>query len=780
MSLEEWQVALRRTYSQLLSLEVEAVDLDGPFGEYRVTNPQSKRTYSVMIRGPRLGENRCECPDYRVNTLGTCKHIEYVVGRIESTLKGRRALVAGCVPKTSEVWLQYGFKRQVVITVARPVPRGFLALVERFFDRAGVLRPERYRDFGEFLAQAVQLDPRFTYRSEVLDFLVEASDREERSRRLEGYDTQGLLKHKLMPYQKEGVLFAARAGRALLADDMGLGKTIQALGWAELMAREFGIERVLIVCPASLKYQWEQEIRKFTARSATVIRGGLNQRLEGYREDTFFKIVNYDVIHRDLDAIGELMPDAVILDEAQRIKNWKTRAAQTVKSIRSPYALVLTGTPLENRLEELHSIVSFVDLHRLGPTFRFLYNHQITDEAGKITGYKNLSAITQTLSPILLRRHKKDVLTQLPPRMEKNFFVPMTPQQMAVHDENKEIVAKLVAKWRRQKFLTDADQRRLMVALQYMRMVCDSTWLVDKATRYGDKVKELLVLLDETLEDPSAKVVIFSQWQRMHDLVVEALEAAQVPHVYLHGGVPSEKRSGLVQAFTADPAVRIFLSTDAGGTGLNLQAASTVINLDLPWNPAVLEQRIARAHRMGQQRSVTVVNFVAEGSIEHGMLSLLSFKKKVAAGILDNGDDVVHMEGSRLRQFIRTVEEATGAIPDTEAVLEEAEEAALPSPQPTAALPAPTAVPQLSAPSSGPSSHGSAGLSHLLSSATQLISGLQTLAQQGGGPRVERDAQTGQASVRIPLGRPEDAEQVEQLLPLVATLAQAFAAAFQR
>src|SRR5262249_41358148 len=153
----------------------------------------------------------------------------------------------------------------------------------------------------------------------------------------------------------------------------------------------------------------------------------------------------------------------------------------------SPYALVLTGTPLENRLEELISIVQFVDRFRLGPTFKLLHEHQLRDEFGKVVGYRHLDRIGQTLEPILIRRHKDEVLDQLPGRIDNNLFVPMTPHQMKHHAENMEIVARIVQKWRRYGFLSEADQRRLMIALQRMRMACDNSYLVDHMNDHGPK-----------------------------------------------------------------------------------------------------------------------------------------------------------------------------------------------------------------------------------------------------------------------------------------------------
>ena len=277
-----------------------------------------------------------------------------------------------------------------------------------------------------------------------------------------------MLKIPLYPYQAEGALFAARAGRALIGDEMGLGKTIQAIAAAELLSRHCGVERVLIVCPTSLKHQWQREIARFGEREAQMIRGLRPARQRQYGEEGYCKITNYETLARDLDLIAAWSPDLVIVDEAQRVKNWNTIAARALKRIESPYAIVLTGTPLENRLEELISIVQFVDRYRLGPTWRLLHDHQIRDEVGRVVGYRDLDRIGKTLAPIMLRRRKAEVLDQLPARVENTLFVPMTEQQRTHHDENGDIVARIVKRWRKTGFLSDADQRRLTCALQNM------------------------------------------------------------------------------------------------------------------------------------------------------------------------------------------------------------------------------------------------------------------------------------------------------------------------
>lgn len=206
-----------------------------------------------------------------------------------------------------------------------------------------------------------------------------------------------------------------------------------------------------------------------------------------------------------------------------------------------------------------------------------------------------------------------------------------------------------------------------------MRMSCNSSFLLDQTSDHGVKADEIAALLDDLFVQPDAKAVVFSQWTRSHEIVIRRLDARGIGYVSFHGSVPSEKRPALVERFRDDPACRVFLSTDAGSTGLNLQHASTLINMDLPWNPAILEQRIGRIHRMGQKRPVQIVNFVSKGTIEEGMLSVLAFKRSLSAGILDGGSGDVSFGGSRLNRFMKDVENVTGRMGEGAAVTPEEE-----------------------------------------------------------------------------------------------------------
>ena len=589
LSAVEWQRGLRRQFGREQAFGLENLTGEPFFSEFRVSNPVSKSSYRVAIRGPGPGGNFCSCPDYATSELGTCKHIEFTLARLEKKRGAKAAFARGYRPAFSELFLRNDGKRSVHFRAGTDCPPALREAAASLFDarRDGMLPDDRLDELGSFMAAVAKSGHEFRAYDDALDFVAGRRDAERRATKLAELFPRGaadpelgaLLKVPLYPYQAEGALFAVRAGRALIGDEMGLGKTVQAIAAAEILTRHFGVSKVLVICPTSLKYQWQSEIVRFSGRqgenAVRVINGGRAQRQNDFRLDDHCKITNYEKLKPDLDLIADWAPELVIVDEAQRVKNWNTIAARALKRIDSPYAIVLSGTPLENRLEELISIVQFVDQHRLGPTWKLLHEHQVKDEGGRVTGYTGLEKIGRTLAPIMIRRRKSEVLKQLPDRLDQNLLVPMTEMQMLFHQDNADTVAKIVQRWRRTRFLSDMDQRRLTCALQNMRMSCNSTYLLDQETDHGVKADELAALFDDLFAEPKAKAVVFSQWTRTHDIVIRRLEARGVGYVSFHGGVPSDKRPALVERFRDDPACRVFLSTDAGSTGLNLQHAST-------------------------------------------------------------------------------------------------------------------------------------------------------------------------------------------------------------
>jgi len=683
LSPRAWQTALRKQFAADNDFEIENRGEHPVYSDFSVYNPASRSTYKVAIRSSpkemNEGENNnfCACYDFKTNQLGTCKHLEATLRKLWRNTRLRKYFKEKPSRPYTSVYLNYIGERKVMIRVGTDQQEAFERLASRYFNEHGQLKPAAFATFDKFLEKARHIDADFRCYDDALGFVLEQRERarrrqllKDRIKNLKDPYFETLIKADLFPYQREGVYFAVRAGRSLIADEMGLGKTIQAIAVAEMLRKELNISRVLIVCPTSLKYQWKSEIEKFTDSTAQVVEGGpLARPAQYHNPEHFYKIVSYHTVGNDLEAINDSEPDLVILDEAQRIKNWQTKTSQSIKKVQSDYALVLTGTPLENKLEELYSIIQFINPFLLGSLFNFLQHHQITDENGKTVGYRHLNEISERLEGVMLRRTKKKVMKQLPSRQDKNLFVPMTEQQRALHDDYADMVARLVNKWKRLGFLPEKDRQRLMIGLNMMRMACDSTYVIDQKTRHDTKIDELFSILDTIVDAEGEKVVVFSQWDRMTRLVAQGLEERGVGFQYLHGGVPSAKRKELFAHFNQNPECRVFLSTDAGGVGLNLQAASWMVNLDIPWNPAVLEQRIARIYRMGQRKRVSIINLVSTSTIEHRMLDVLRFKSGLAEGVLDQGGDAIFMGEDRFKKFMNSVE---SVVPGTGAeVVEE-------------------------------------------------------------------------------------------------------------
>ena len=672
----------------------------------------SKKSYRVEIRSLDELQNSCTCPDYKTNLIGTCKHIEGVLISLEKEHGKKLKKLASERPKGTQIYLHHAL--DVTVRILLPIPENARVkdLLNRYFDPSGLLTGSPLQALPALLAEVESLSARdrslVRVTEAVIEYLSLLQDREEVQQQKEwfldqvkrGRRTFDVLSTKLYPYQEQGAMHLAFGRRAMLADDMGLGKTVQAIAAAALLKEMRDIQKAVIICPASLKHQWAREIRRFTALPVTVVEGNLEARRALYREPSFFKIINYELVRFDMDELLKLRPDLIILDEAQRIKNWRAKTAMMVKSLPSRYAFVLTGTPLENRIDELYSIFQFLDPRILGPLWHFndrFYELEKTKSGSyKVLGYKNIDELRALIKPYVLRRTRDEVLKDLPERVDNNFFVEMTDKQQYAYDEFKEKLGRLIYMSKRRP-LTPKERELLLMYLIKMRLICNALALHDKEIEIKDseatapKLGELDEILSEEIASNGHKAVIFSQWANMLELTEPILKRIGLGYVKLTGAVPSAKRGDLIQKFFDDPDCRVFLSTDAGGVGLNLQAASLVINLDLPWNPAVLEQRIARAHRHGQKSSVQVINLIAKDTIEERMLDTLAAKKNVFATVFGTDESPTAIKFAdmgqsllqKLGDLLKTPAEVELALAPTESK----PEAEIPSAEIPASLP---------------------------------------------------------------------------------------------
>ncbi|MDQ6950396.1 MAG: DEAD/DEAH box helicase [Mariprofundales bacterium] len=650
LTSDEDEIERRRDRGAKADVAIQALEPERTFfGSFLLTS-DSGDSYRVEIRSLTQRCNSCDCPDHRVNGLGTCKHVEAVLNHLQKRRKRvfRAAAVVGS-PRL-EIYLDRrdnGVHLLCPSDDARQEMNAALQMITPFFASDGRLFNDPLNAIpalNRVLAKApdaVRACIRLSYHlNHWLERLQQKAEMRQTREDWEndlaaGKRSGNFLRLPLYDYQQQGMRHLAFTERALLADEMGLGKTVQAIAASELLHQLHGVERVLIISPASLKGEWQDQIEKFTGQSSLIIAGSRAKRLQQYRQKSRYYLANYEQVRPDFAEMNEiLMPDIIILDEAQRIKNWQTKTAAVVKHLNSRFAFVLTGTPIENRIDEIYSIVQFLDPSLFGPLFRFNRDFYQLEGRGRAVGYRNLDVLHRRLRSVMLRRLKHEVEGELPDRTVNNYFVPMAEEQRVRYDEYQVKVARLAHAAKRRP-LTKEEQERLQQWLACMRMLCDTPYILDPECRVSPKLKELKTILSERLEDGEHKIIIFSEWVRMLELVREHLQRTGIDHAWHTGDVPLPERREEIRRFMNHAACRVFLSSDSGSVGLNLQQADTVINLDLPWNPAKLEQRIARAWRKHQTRSVQIINLVCEDSIEHRMLGLLKQKSSLANEIID-------------------------------------------------------------------------------------------------------------------------------------------------
>lgn len=730
------------------------------YGDHILTNEKGMR-YTVFLRDFENETGYSDSADSAYNRLGTTKHIMYAFAR----LKDDRALYnkldktfpfieifcdplndykiswyyPGELPPDEKALIQKFFKNKSFIDEARV--KSFLGFIESAGAYETIrIRPEVREKVGRRYEDLMLLDLREKAK------LAQPSG-PKRSKAAASPPDFSRIRAELFPYQIEGINFALYRRAAIIADEMGLGKTLEAIGTAVLKKQVFGFRKTLVVCPATLKSQWKKEIEKFTHEKALILSGFPADREKQYLlEDYFFFIVNYETVLRDSQAINRADFDFLILDEAQKIKNYETKTASAVKRLKAKHTLVITGTPIENRLIDIYSIINTIDPHFLGPLWEFSYQHCLFDpvKINKINGYYNLQGLNARLADILIRREKRAVLSQLPAVQQKDVPVELSPLQQEYHAGYMKGIAQII----RKKFLTPYDLQRLNLLLANARMVCDSTYLVDEHTRDSPKLLELEDILFEKLDikNQSRKVIVFSEWIKTHQLIGELLRKKGVGYTELNGKVPVKNRGALIKQFEQDPQCKVFLSTEAGGAGLNLQAADILINFELPWNPAKKNQRIGRIDRLGQKSSkLLIYNLISRDSIEQQIAAGLLVKQSLFESVLSEGSAVNYVDFSTKgrSQFIRQLE---ALINQQEAAASEPVEAPAPAVSAGAAAPA----------ASGPLPVQQAEqLEQVLSSGMTFLAGLFKMATGTDislkDQKIEVDKATGEVTLRFKL-----------------------------
>jgi superfamily II DNA or RNA helicase len=621
----------------------------------------------VHIRSLNKRLNYCTCTDFNRYRLATCKHIEAVLFCAQKKPDYHSFLTAGIA--VSFVYMAWENNKPVMrLHALSTMGNDLVAICANFFGSNKVFSGYLPTDFPRFTEQVSGREDlhigedAIQYAQKCVKDATEKLRTEKISADI--MRTNGAipgLKARLLPYQIEGTAFLAAQGRAILADDTGLGKTLQSIAAASWLLNHTEVKRVLIVCPASLMYQWSREIKKFATYSVEVIQGSAEQRTRQYQSDTQFCIVNYELAIRDLKPISDsLNPGLLIVDEPQRTKNWRTRVVPKLKLIPAQHVFVLSGLALEKRLDDLYSLLLMVDACLLDPLWRYLLDYQMTDATGKVIGYRNLADLQQRVAPVLLRRQHSQISSQLLEKTEVRIDVPLDKRQRELHDaalSNAKQLAQIGAR----RTLTPGEQHRLLAALQQARMACNAAGMIDNETQGSPKLHELSHLLEELCVQNQHKAVIFSQWTLMTEMVEALTQQLGLTCVRLHGGLGNDERIALINSFKNNDAVQVLISTDAGSIGLNLKVATVLINMDMPWNPAILGQRIARIHKSGQKNNVQVFLMLAEDSYEQRVTKLVKSKRDLFDNVIspEASDDVVGVSKKMLQILIDSLNSDT-------------------------------------------------------------------------------------------------------------------------
>lgn len=676
-----FEAVLRRLSSaRSQELAVIAGPARAALGRYRLASPSGPLAYDVRLYSIDPVDARCDCADFLRGSLGLCKHVLAVLDAVAGKPREWKAALRTVSPvRPRLVWdstaIPAGpFDPLSALAATTDAPAALFRVGKGGRPRLANLHPDDPQARLRLVERLRALDRGAKADPAARAVLTDERARLDRILRLRAARPRLIAamaksKRHLYAYQKEGVRRILAEGRLVLADDMGLGKTTQAIVAASALHEAGLVERGLLIVPASLKAQWEREWQAVTRSPLRVLEGGADERRSIYaKARRGFLVTNYEQVVRDFDAITAWRPDLVVLDEAQRIKNWSTRTALTVKRLQPTYRLVLTGTPMENRLDELASIVEWVDDRALEPKWRLApWHSSFADGKREVVGARNLDDLRARIAPVLVRRVRAEVLAQLPRRQDTVIPVALTEAQQEAHDELNQPIAKLASIARR-RALTPAEFLRLMSLLATQRVISngmaqlgfEDVWPDLRGRRPTPKLIESLdtpklVELRELVANLAItqrrKIVVFSQWRRMLELaawaVSDLLAAEGLRTLFFTGQEGIRRRTQNLVDFHDDPQAAVLFLSDAGGVGLNLQrAANACINLELPWNPAVLEQRIGRIHRLGQKRPIDVYNLVSRGCIEERIAGIVADKRALFKGLFDGGSDEIKFERS--------------------------------------------------------------------------------------------------------------------------------------
>ncbi|MCU7372673.1 hypothetical protein PEC18_17870 [Paucibacter sp. O1-1] len=610
--------------------------------------------WQVLLRGGGVSAASCSCAGYAQQ--GSCEHLGFALLALQDDAEGQAALVEGWQTEHSELWLQYGLRRQLHWHAGRhcpaPLRQDAEALIALPQDQQGDALPG-------LLALAAQHGHELRVDDAVWIQLAEGRDARQRMLRLaEAYqqgmaspDLRSLLKLPLPQHQLEAALFAACAGRALVADDLQLGMQPTGLAAAELMQRHFGVERVLLLCAESAQSRWLAEAQSLSTRSASLVWGDAAQRAQQWQAPAEIKIAALGALEQDLAPLQAWAPELVIVDEAQRLGEG---AVARLQQLPEGFLLLLASQLPQEQPATLLRLVELLDHRRSGALAALHERHLRHDAQGQLLALAAPARLAQSLERVMLSRAGSELA--LPPALVQLRAQPLSAQQQGLQAALLAPLRRSVARWQRSAYLADAEQLQLLRGLQALRRLAISPALADAAAEGpAPRLEAVLALARELLAGAVSKLVVCSQWDDGLALLAARLQAAGLPCVQLSAATGLAERRSQAARWREDSRSPLLLCSDAAGAGLDLRVSGVgLISLELPWGEALLEQRLGLV--AGEEtHGLPLLQLLAQGGIESAMLALQDSWPEMPACGLDGDLSLQLLGGEALQRFMQAL-----------------------------------------------------------------------------------------------------------------------------
>lgn len=653
---------------------LQAEDVSSHFGAYRVTSlSDAAAHWQVTVHGAQAIDCRCSCAGFAFSNRGACEHIDFVLEELLSQPEAAQVLRQGWHADYSEVLLRFGARRQLRWRQGRACPDALAEAAQALLDENGRLRAEAPGALSQLLNLAATLGHDLRVEEGVWPLLAHRRDAAQRVERLEQAYPQGLaspalhglLKLPLPIYQLEAALFAVCAGRSLLADDLGLGLHAQALAAAELLMRHMGVERVLVLAETSALPRWQAEAQTLSPRGVQMLQAGVAPSAAE------IGIAPHTALTQDLTPLQAFAPELIIVDDAALLDE---QMLSQLKQLDQGLLLLLSGELLNQRPKALLPLVELLDRQRSGPYARFLSYHAKRDQEGRVQGFVALDALDQTLERLMFARSRADLVATLPPALLQLRKVSVNTQQQDAQAGLWQGLRRAVQRWQRSDYLSDAELLQITQQLQALRRVAISPQLLagavaassaDAADLPSPKLAAVVEVARELLGRAAARLVVFCQWDDALALAVAPLQAAGFKLLHLHDGQSLVQRQHQARRWRDDPSLQILLCSDAAAAGLDLHIDSAgegaaaglglgLINLELPWGEALLEQRLASVCRE-DSAGLPMIQLIAQPGLEQQMLLALDSLPELPPCSLDGDIARRLMHGEDLRAFMQAL-----------------------------------------------------------------------------------------------------------------------------